>query len=211
MKYKPWGRNILMHSYFLHPGWRLSVVGHIERPLFGMNFRRQSQYTYCMNSPNSMQCSPKESVDHLRNGKHSPFDIRSSQHACSLILGWLRLTYSICQLSKFVSSTAIRTSGNNISILIEGHSGGGLVEENSMEHSGRTGHGYGVSILMWTPGGPKGAGQKRKHGQKRKSRDAELFPYFHTINRQELQQYHDIVFVDPNLQDTLYFMHINSS
>src|SRR5579859_6564945 len=22
-------------------------------------FRRQSQYTYCMNSPNSMQCSPK--------------------------------------------------------------------------------------------------------------------------------------------------------
>src|SRR5579859_2218764 len=39
----------------------------------------------------------------------------------------------------------------------------------------------------------------------------ELFPYFHTINRQELQQYHDIVFVDPNLWDTLYFMHINSS
>src|SRR5579859_1391654 len=31
------------------------------------------------------------------------------------------------------------------------------------------------------------------------------------INRQELQQYHDIVFVDPNLRDTLYFMHINSS
>ena len=64
---------------------------------------------------------------------------------------------------------------------------------------------------MPTPGGPKGAGQKRKRGQKRKSRDAELFPYFHTINRQELQQYHDIVFVDPNLRDTLYFMHINSS
>ena len=64
---------------------------------------------------------------------------------------------------------------------------------------------------MWTPGGPKGAGQKRKRGQKRKSRDAELFPYFHTINRQELQQYHDIVFVNPNLRDTLYFMHINSS
>ena len=71
--------------------------------------------------------------------------------------------------------------------------------------------GYGVSILMRTPGGPKGAGQKRKRGQKRKSRDAELFPYFHTINRQELQQYHDIVFIDPNLRDTLYFMHINSS
>jgi hypothetical protein len=71
--------------------------------------------------------------------------------------------------------------------------------------------GYGVSILMRTPGVPKSAGQKRKRGQKRKSRDAELFPYFHSINRQELQQYHDIVFVDPNLRDTLYFMHINSS
>src|SRR5579859_8095463 len=71
--------------------------------------------------------------------------------------------------------------------------------------------GYGVSILMRTPGGPKGAGQKRKRGQNRKSRDVELFPYFDTINRQELQQYHDIVFVDPNLPDTLYFMHINSS
>src|SRR5579859_7317763 len=69
----------------------------------------------------------------------SPFNIRSSRHTCSLILGWLRLTYSICQLSKFVSSTKIQTSGNNISILIEGHSGGGLVEENSTEHSGRTG------------------------------------------------------------------------
>src|SRR5579859_1818338 len=31
--------------------------------------------------------------------------------------------------------------------------------------------GYGVSILMQTPGGPKGAGQKRKRGQNRKSRD----------------------------------------
>ena len=71
--------------------------------------------------------------------------------------------------------------------------------------------GYGVSILMWTPGGPKGAGQKRKRGKKRKARDAELFPYFDTVNRQELQQYNDIVFVDPNLRDTLYFMHINSS
>src|SRR5579859_4773071 len=49
--------------------------------------------------------------------------------------------------------------------------------------------GYGVSFLMWTPGGPKGASQKRKQGQNRKSRDAELFPYFYMINRQELQQY----------------------
>src|SRR5579859_7719664 len=71
--------------------------------------------------------------------------------------------------------------------------------------------GYGVSILMRTPGGPKSASQKRKRGQNRKSRDAELFPYFDMINRQELQQYHDIVFIDPNLLDTLYFMHINSS
>src|SRR5579859_3887309 len=45
--------------------------------------------------------------------------------------------------------------------------------------------GYGVNILMRTPGGPKGAGQKRKRGQNRKFRDAELFPYFHMINRQD--------------------------
>ncbi len=71
--------------------------------------------------------------------------------------------------------------------------------------------GYGVSILMRTPGGPKGGGQKRKRGQKRKSRDAELFPNFNTIDRQELNQYNDVVFVDPNLRDTLFMMHINSS
>src|SRR5579859_6654750 len=70
---------------------------------------------------------------------------------------------------------------------------------------------YGVIIPMQTPGEPKGASQKRKRGQNRKSRDAELFPYFHMINLQELQQYHNIVFIDPNLRDTLYFMHINSS
>src|SRR2546423_11941724 len=64
---------------------------------------------------------------------------------------------------------------------------------------------------MRTSGEPKGAGQKRKHGQARKSRDSELFPYFHTVSRQELRQYHDIVFVDPNLRDTLFCMHINSS
>ena len=64
---------------------------------------------------------------------------------------------------------------------------------------------------MQTPGGPKGAGQKRKRGQKRKSRDVKLFPYFQAVNCQELQPYHDVVFFDPNLRDTLYFMHINSS
>src|SRR5579859_6663638 len=129
------------NAFIFFAPWLETVGGGTYRYSIGMSFRWQSQYTYCMNSPNSMQCSPKESVDHLRNGKHSPFDIRSSRHTCSLILGWLRLTYSICQLSKFVSSTKIRTSGNNISILIEGHSGGGLVEENSTEHSGRTGMG----------------------------------------------------------------------
>src|SRR5579859_8100846 len=66
--------------------------------------------------------------------------------------------------------------------------------------------GYGVSILMRTTGGPKIAGQKRKQGQKRKSRDAELFPYFHTINRQELQQYYDIVFIDPKFQSSEYIV-----
>jgi hypothetical protein len=42
-------------------------------------------------------------------------------------------------LRKFVSSTKIQTTGNKTEILIEGHSGGGLVEENSIEHSGRMG------------------------------------------------------------------------
>src|SRR5579859_7719240 len=52
------GEEYLMHSYFLHCSWRRLVVGHIAI-LFGMSFQRQSQYMYCMNSPNSMQCSPK--------------------------------------------------------------------------------------------------------------------------------------------------------
>jgi hypothetical protein len=43
---------------------------------------------------------------------------------------------------------------------------------------------------------PKGAGQKRKRGQKRKSGAVSLFPY----DRQEPQQYHDVVLVDPNLR-----------
>ena len=71
--------------------------------------------------------------------------------------------------------------------------------------------GYGVSILMRTPEASKGAGRKRKQGQKRESRDAELFPHFNTIDRQELKAYRDVVFADPNLRDTLYFMHIDSS
>src|SRR5579859_3900358 len=122
-KIRALGEEYLEAFIFFDRGWRRLVVGHIAI-LFGMSFQRQSQYTYCMNSPNSMQCSPRLSVDHLYNGKCSPFGIRSSRHTCSLILGWLRLTYSICQVSKFISSTKIRTSGSNILILIEGHSGG---------------------------------------------------------------------------------------
>ena len=64
---------------------------------------------------------------------------------------------------------------------------------------------------MRTPSGPKGVGQKRKRSQKRKFRDAELFSNFNTIEQQELKQYNDVVFVDPNLQDTLFMMHISSS
>ena len=71
--------------------------------------------------------------------------------------------------------------------------------------------GYGVSILMWTSGEPKSAGQKRKHGQSRKSRNSELFPYFLTVSHQELRRYHDVVFVDPNLRDIMFSMYIDSS
>ena len=71
--------------------------------------------------------------------------------------------------------------------------------------------GYGVSIVMRSPNGPKGAGKKRKRGDKRKSRDERMFPNFNTIERQELKQYNNVVFVDPNLRDTLFMMHISSS
>ena len=53
--------------------------------------------------------------------------------------------------------------------------------------------------------GPKGAGKKRK------SRDERMFFNFDTIERQELKQYNDVVFVDLNLRDTLFMMHISSS
>ena len=71
--------------------------------------------------------------------------------------------------------------------------------------------GYGVSIVMRSPDGPKGAGKKRKRDDKRKSRDERMFPNFNTIERQELKQYNNVVFIDPNLQDTLFMMHISSS
>jgi len=71
--------------------------------------------------------------------------------------------------------------------------------------------GYGVSILKRSPNARKGAGGKRKRGEKRKVRDARLFPSFDAIDRNELRGYHDVVFTDPNLRDTLFMMHEKSS
>jgi hypothetical protein len=67
--------------------------------------------------------------------------------------------------------------------------------------------GYGVSIIKRCNAAVKGAGKKRKQGEKRKTRDAELFPFFNTIERTELRSYQDIVLIDPNLRDTLFMMH----
>lgn len=67
--------------------------------------------------------------------------------------------------------------------------------------------GYGVSILKRTPGRPKGAGGKRKRGEKRQTRDERLFPFFNTIDRHDLREYQDVVFADPNIRDTLFMMH----
>src|SRR5579859_7025002 len=161
-----------------------------------------------MNSPNSMQCSPRQSVDHLRNGKAFPL-----RH--SLILAYVQFDIGM------VASHILNLPTKQIHLEYKNpdfwkqhfdfnqrplrRGAGGREFDGTFWTDG-----YGVSILMRTPGGPKGASQKRKRGQKQKSRDTELFPYFHTINRQELQQYHDIIFIDPNLRNTLYFMHINS-
>jgi len=71
--------------------------------------------------------------------------------------------------------------------------------------------GYGVSIIKRCNAAGKGAGKKRKRGKKRKARDAELFPFFNTIERTQLQSYQDVVFIDPNLRDTLYMMHKDSN
>ena len=49
--------------------------------------------------------------------------------------------------------------------------------------------GYGVSILKRTPGTKIGAEHKWKRGEKRKNRDARLFPYFDTIPAEELQNH----------------------
>ena len=70
---------------------------------------------------------------------------------------------------------------------------------------------YGVSILKQTPGTKSRAGQKRTQGEKRKTRDERLFPYFDTIPPQQLQAYQDVVFADPNKRDLLYMMHNSST
>ena len=49
--------------------------------------------------------------------------------------------------------------------------------------------GYGVSILKRTPGTKIGAGQKRKRGEKRKNRDARLFPYFNPVTAEEFRNH----------------------
>jgi hypothetical protein len=68
--------------------------------------------------------------------------------------------------------------------------------------------GYGVSILVRHPDVKAYAGQKRqRRGKKRKDRDADLFPTFNTISPVELSKYNDVIFVDPNIRDTLYMMH----
>jgi len=70
--------------------------------------------------------------------------------------------------------------------------------------------GVGVSILKRTPGTEKGAGRKRKRGTKRKDRDRDLFPYFNTFAPEELAEYQDVVFADPNRRDMLFMMHKDS-
>ena len=71
--------------------------------------------------------------------------------------------------------------------------------------------GYGVIILKQSPGHAKVAGQKRKRGEKRKTRDTRLFPSLDTVDRHELQAYQDVVFTDPNIRDTLFMMHKQST
>ena len=61
-----------------------------------------------------------------------------------------------------------------------------------------------------SPGTKKGAGGKIKKGTKRKDRDQELFPYFHTLSPEDLAQYEDVVFADPNRRNMLFRMHERS-
>jgi hypothetical protein len=59
--------------------------------------------------------------------------------------------------------------------------------------------GYGASILKRNPNAGKGAGKPRKHGERRKDRDHRLFPPLDTIDRNELRQYQDVVFINPDI------------
>jgi hypothetical protein len=65
--------------------------------------------------------------------------------------------------------------------------------------------GYGVSILLQTPSDTKKmTTDKRKRGKRERELDAELFLYFEAIRPEELQNYSDVVFADPNKHDHLY-------
>ena len=56
-----------------------------------------------------------------------------------------------------------------------------------------------IRILKRSPGSKKGAGGKRKRVTKRKDRDQELFPYFHTLSPEDLAQYEDVVLLIPTI------------
>lgn len=57
----------------------------------------------------------------------------------------------------------------------------------------------------------KALGRNANEGKRGKARDAELFPFFDTSERTQLQSYQDVVFIDPSLRDTLYMMHKDST
>ena len=57
----------------------------------------------------------------------------------------------------------------------------------------------------------KDAEKKRKRSEKRKSRDERMFFNFDAIGQQELKQYNEVVFVDSNLGNILFMMHISNS
>src|SRR5579859_6722786 len=103
-----------------------------------------------MNSPNSMQCSPRQSVDHLRNGKAFPL-----RH--SLILAYVQFdigmvashilnlpTKQICLKYKNPDFWKQHFDFNQRPLR---RGAGGRQFDGTFWTDG-----YGVSILMWTPG-----------------------------------------------------------
>jgi hypothetical protein len=56
----------------------------------------------------------------------------------------------------------------------------------------------------------KALGRNGNEGKKGK-RATQSSSFFNTIERTELQSYQDIVFIDPNLRDTLFMMHKDSN